>query len=111
MDFPDGFAIVSAAGSRPKPLRWLDALGQGVKRFCGYDADDAGDRAAETLGLHGWERFRPEDGKDWNDQWRELSRWLRERSGADFGRSESPLAVCFPEKKDDFRDCWNSFRL
>ncbi|MDE0305569.1 MAG: hypothetical protein OXI87_11920 [Albidovulum sp.] len=42
---------------------WLEAV------FCGYDADHAGDRAAEMLEAQNPEvwRMRPDRAEDWNE--------------------------------------------
>lgn len=64
-----GHAVVSLAGVRPKPPRFLDGLAEGVRRVCAFDADEAGDRAARSLRSAGWQRLRPTK-KDWNDDLR-----------------------------------------
>ncbi len=63
--------VVSAAGALPTPSEGLDhALHPQALRFCGYDADEAGDHAAKKLSDYGFMRERPIKGKDWNDQLR-----------------------------------------
>ncbi len=69
---PDRVCL-STAGARAKPS-WLTALlVAGCEVECGYDADDAGDTAAqEMLRLYPCiERLRP-TAKDWNDTLRAL---------------------------------------
>lgn len=73
-----GFAAVSAAGVATSVPRWLD--GWRLRRIlCGYDADRAGDAAADRLARSDPRvvRCRPAlDGKDWNDM------LVREATGA-----------------------------
>jgi hypothetical protein len=59
---------LSTAGARPNP-RWLPTLiGQGLKIYCGYDADATGDTMAQAMQIHYplVKRLRPCK-KDWND--------------------------------------------
>lgn len=67
------FAIISTAGTAPEPRKWFAGLGEKVRRVCAFDRDKPGDKAAEKLALHGFERLRP-TGKDWNDDLRALSK-------------------------------------
>lgn len=64
------FAVVSTAGVTPEPRTWFDGLARSVRRVCAFDADAAGDDAANKLRRHKFERLRPSGGKDWNDQLR-----------------------------------------
>lgn len=64
-----GAVVVSTAGARPTPAAFLEALAANLRRVCAYDADAAGDRAAEALAAAGWERLRPPPPhKDWNEE-------------------------------------------
>lgn len=65
------FAVVSTAGVTPEPRSWFDALARSVRRVCAFDADEAGDAAADKLRRHRFERMRPSAGKDWNDELRD----------------------------------------
>lgn len=59
---------ISTSGTRPNPA-WLETLmGQGVGIFCGFDADETGDRMARAMmNIHpSVARLRPPLG-DWND--------------------------------------------
>ena len=60
--------VISAAGVAAAMPAWTECLGLEII-LCGYDADEAGDRAACRLGLGDKRirRLRPEGGKDWND--------------------------------------------
>lgn len=58
--------VVSAAGSSPLPPS-VAASSAADQKICAYDADEAGDNAAAKMK---WDRLRPENGKDWNDQLR-----------------------------------------
>lgn len=78
------FAVISTAGAAPQPREWLQGVSRAVRRVCGFDADEAGDKAAQGLRRHGFERLRPSLGKDWNDELRALA----SRSGSD-GRDTS----------------------
>lgn len=58
---------ISTSGARPNPL-WLGPLiDQGYSVYCGFDADDTGDRMAQAMiAFHPTvKRFRPAR-KDWN---------------------------------------------
>ena len=61
--------VVSTAGVRTSVPQWLEAFGF-TRIDCGFDADDAGDRAADALarGDARVRRLRPEGAKDWNDR-------------------------------------------
>lgn len=64
-----GVQSISAAGARANPA-WLKRLiEQGRRVYCGYDADSAGDRAAQAMIARHSEikRLRPAR-KDWNEQ-------------------------------------------
>ena len=82
MDGEKGFAVVSTAGTTPEPRTWFAGLADAVRRVCAFDNDPAGDKAAQALRRHRFERLRPE-GKDWNDD-------LRARRAAAGGRGSSP---------------------
>lgn len=71
--------IISTAGVSPQLPPWIAAFGTG-EILCGYDADAAGDHAADRLGATNRRvvRVRPEGGKDWNDVMR-----MRKRGGSD----------------------------
>ena len=59
--------VVSTAGVCTAVPQWLDAFGL-TRIDCGFDADDAGDRAADALAhrdIRVW-RLRPDGAKDWN---------------------------------------------
>ena len=60
------FAIISTAGTTPNPRAWLAGIADKVKRVCAFDNDSVGDKAADGLRRHRFERLRP-TGKDWND--------------------------------------------
>ena len=64
-----GFAIISTAGTTPEPRSWFAGLADKVRRICAFDNDPVGDKAAEGLRRHRFERLRP-IGKDWNDDLR-----------------------------------------
>lgn len=62
------YICISTAGVRANP-RWLSELfARGYHIHCGFDADDAGDKAAqEMIALHpSAQRLRPPE-HDWND--------------------------------------------
>jgi hypothetical protein len=61
-----GHAVVSTAGTAPKPRGWVAKLSDTARRVCAFDNDKAGDESAHKLRRHRFERLRP-DGKDWND--------------------------------------------
>lgn len=64
---PGHALVVSTAGVCTAVPQWLDAFGL-TRIDCGFDADDAGDRAADALAqrdIRVW-RLRPEGAKDWN---------------------------------------------
>ena len=67
------FAVISTAGTTPRPREWLEGVSRAVRRVCAFDADEAGDKAAQGLRRHGLERLRPSLGKDWNDELRALA--------------------------------------
>lgn len=81
------FAVVSTAGVTPEPRTWFDGLARSVRRVCAFDADDAGDSAADKLRRHRFERMRPSRGKDWNDELRAVR---------DDAASSSPSPVSDP---------------
>ena len=64
-----GFAIISTAGTTPEPRSWFAGLADKVRRICAFDNDPVGDKAAEGLRRHRFERLRP-IAKDWNDDLR-----------------------------------------
>ena len=66
MDGENGFAVVSTAGTTPEPRTWFAGLADAVRRVCAFDNDEPGDKAAQALRRHRFERLRP-GGKDWND--------------------------------------------
>jgi hypothetical protein len=68
-DGEKNFAVISTAGTTPKPRSWFKGVAAHVRRVCAFDADDAGDTAAKKLSRRGWERLRPAAG-DWNDELR-----------------------------------------
>ena len=64
----DADIVVSTAGVAASLPKWLDA--PSFDSFiCGYDADEAGDRAARALASSDArvERLRPDGAKDWNE--------------------------------------------
>ena len=65
---PDFGIAVSTAGVAAAMPAWTGELGLKAV-LCGYDAEEAGDRAAAELGRCDGRivRLRPEGGKDWND--------------------------------------------
>ena len=67
---PGHALVVSTAGVCTAVPQWLEAFGL-ARIDCGFDADDAGDQAADALAhrdIRVW-RLRPEGGaKDWNDR-------------------------------------------
>ena len=65
------FAVISTAGTAPEPRTWFAGLAETVRRVCAFDNDAPGDKAAEGLRRHRFERMRP-TGKDWNDDLRAL---------------------------------------
>ncbi len=78
------FAVISTAGTMPQPREWLHGVSRAVRRVCAFDADEVGDKAAQGLRRHGFERLRPSLGKDWNDELRAL-----ESGGRSDGRETS----------------------
>ena len=65
-----GFIVASTAGIAQTMPQWLTRLSQGLRRIVAYDADKAGDDAAQRLQTEApdIERLRPPQGmKDWND--------------------------------------------
>lgn len=84
MDGETGFAVVSTAGTTPEPRRWFAGLADAVRRVCAFDNDPVGDKAAQALRRHRFERLRPE-GKDWNDD-------LKARVRAAGGQGGTPTA-------------------
>ncbi|MDE0254230.1 MAG: toprim domain-containing protein [Rhodospirillaceae bacterium] len=60
--------IISTAGAAGKMPEWIGGLRLEAV-FCGYDADHAGDRAAEMLEAQNPEvwRMRPDRAEDWNE--------------------------------------------
>lgn len=71
MDGEKDFAVVSTAGHTPEPRSWFAGLAETVRRVCAFDNDPPGNKAAEALRRHRFERLRPA-GKDWNDDLRAL---------------------------------------
>jgi hypothetical protein len=66
------FAVASAAGTAYAPPLMIEhQISPETVKLCAYDADAPGDKAAKSIARHGWERFRPEAGKDWNDELRQ----------------------------------------
>lgn len=65
---PADCLLVSTAGTARRLPRWL-SIGPRAELLCGYDADAAGDRAAQALSRSHPQlrRLRPPDAKDWND--------------------------------------------
>ena len=76
-----GFAIISTAGTTPQPRRWFAGIAETVRRVCAFDNDRAGDKAAEGLLRHRFERLRPR-GKDWNDDLRAATKGQSEGGAA-----------------------------
>lgn len=74
------FAVVSTAGTTPEPRTWFANLADATRRVCAYDNDKPGDKAAEGLRRHGFERMRPQ-GKDWNDDLKAARDQSQSRSG------------------------------
>ncbi len=60
--------VISTAGVTGRMPEWIDGFRLGTV-LCGYDADDAGDRAAGMLEARhpSIRRMRPDGGKDWNE--------------------------------------------
>ena len=87
-----GFAIISTAGTTPNPRAWLAGIADKVKRVCAFDNDSVGDKAADGLRRHRFERLRP-TGKDWNDD-------LRAAGTAD-GAGEGTKAVMDALRRPD----------
>ncbi|MBD3805170.1 MAG: plasmid recombination protein [Thioclava sp.] len=85
LDGEKGIAVVSTAGTTPEPRRWFEGLADTVRRVCAFDNDPVGDKAAQALRRHRFERLRPE-GKDWNDD-------LRARRAAAGGQGAAAPAV------------------
>jgi hypothetical protein len=83
-----GHAVVSTAGTTPKPKAWLSTLADSVRRVCAFDNDAAGDEAARKLRRHNFERLTPE-GKDWNDDLRAA----RDQSQAGGETPQDPFAT------------------
>lgn len=65
------FAVISTAGTAPEPRTWFAGLAETVRRVCAFDNDAPGDKAADRLRRHRFERLRP-TAKDWNDDLRAL---------------------------------------
>ncbi len=65
---PPQILIASTAGVAPALPRWLQAF-RAPRILCSYDADPAGDQAAEAHRRHTphCRRLRPVGAKDWND--------------------------------------------
>ena len=62
--------VVPVAGVCTAVLQWLEAFGR-TRIDCGFDADSAGDQAADALARRETmvRRLRPEcSAKDWNDR-------------------------------------------
>ena len=59
MDGENGFAVVSTAGTTPEPRTWFAGLADAVRRVCAFDNDEPGDKAAQALRRHRFERLRP----------------------------------------------------
>ena len=62
------FLAVSTAGANPNPLWLASFIDNGYEIYCGFDADEAGDRLAQKmLALYPTiKRLRPSK-HDWND--------------------------------------------
>ena len=60
--------VISTAGVTGRMPEWTGGLRLGTV-LCGYDADEAGDQAARTLGARSpsVRRMRPDGGRDWNE--------------------------------------------
>ena len=65
------FAVISTAGIAPEPRAWFAGLAATVRRVCAFDNDPPGDKAAEGLRRHRFERMKPTR-KDWNDDLRAM---------------------------------------
>lgn len=72
MDGERGFAVASTAGTTPEPRQWFAGLADAVRLICAFDNDEPGDKAAQALRRHRFERLRPK-GQDWNDDLRAKS--------------------------------------
>ena len=83
------FAVISTAGSAPEPRAWLAGIADTVRRVCAFDNDAPGDKAADRLRRHRFERMKPTR-KDWNDDLRAL---MAAETG---GRGRSPHATAAP---------------
>lgn len=69
------YMAISTSGAHPNPL-WLSRLiRKGYDIYCGFDADETGDRLAEKMiALHpSVKRLRPKQ-HDWNDVLQSFSR-------------------------------------
>ncbi|HIG28565.1 MAG TPA: hypothetical protein EYQ50_12520, partial [Verrucomicrobiales bacterium] len=60
---------ISTSGARPNPSWLPDLIIQGFPIYCGFDADDTGERMAQSMiALHpSIKRLRPAR-HDWNDR-------------------------------------------
>jgi hypothetical protein len=83
-----GHAVVSTAGTTPKPRTWFAKLADTACRVCAFDNDEAGDEAARKLRRHHFERLKPE-GKDWSDDLRAA----RDQSQAGGETPQDPFAT------------------
>jgi len=65
--YPDRLCL-STAGARPNPAWLVPLLAQGLRLYCGFDADPTGDHMAKTMiAIHPTvQRLRPPR-HDWND--------------------------------------------
>ena len=81
------FSVISTAGHTPEPRSWFRDVSRKVRRIGAFDADEAGDAAARKIKRHSFERLRPQNGKDWND---ELIASLRDKSQIDTTPSPNP---------------------
>lgn len=85
------FSVISTAGTAPEPRGWFAGLSEKIRRVCAFDRDKTGDRAAEKLALHGFERMRP-TGKDWNDDLRALTESAADTGGERMAATASIMA-------------------
>ena len=82
------FAVISTAGTAPEPRSWLAGIADSVRRVCAFDNDAPGDKAADRLRRHRFERMKPSH-KDWNDDLR-AARDAGDAGGATAPKSAAP---------------------
>ena len=72
LTLPPATLIASASGVAARLPRWLHPFRR-LPLLCGYDADPAGDQAADSLrrSCPSLRRLRPDGAKDWNDLFRQ----------------------------------------